>query len=139
MLRLVGDGTVVDHNVINHAQSGIFLNAANHARITNNLIGNIDALDGIDMQGTSNSLVDGNIIFHLTPIENLSEGVFEAAGPGSAGGVEGNNEISNNTVNDAYCGVAFVATSHVENGKYFNVLYPELLSNGQPGPPPTEP
>jgi len=27
----------------------------------------------------------------------------------------------------------------VENGKYFNVLYPELLSNGQPGPPPTEP
>jgi nitrous oxidase accessory protein NosD len=139
VLRLVGDGTVVDHNVINRAQSGIFLNAVNHARITNNLIGNIDALDGIDMQGTSNSLVDRNIIFHLTPIENFSEGVFENAGPGSAGGVEGNNEISNNTVNDAYCGVASVATSHVENGRYFNVLYPELLSNGQPGPPPTEP
>ena len=139
VLRLVGDGTVVDHNVINHAQSGIFLNAVNRARITNNLIGNIDALDGIDMQGTSNSLVDGNIIFHLTPLENLSEGVFEGSGPGSAGGIEGNNEISNNTVNDAYCGVAFVATSHVENGKYFNVLYPELISNGQPGPPPTEP
>ena len=132
MLRLVGDGTVVDHNVINHAQSGIFLNVVNAARITNNMIGNIDALDGIDMQGTSNSLVDGNIIFHLTPLENLSEGVFEAVG-------SGNNKISNNTVNDAYCGVAFVATSHVENGKYFNVLYPELLSNGRPGPPPTEP
>src|SRR6266513_2186163 len=113
-------------------QFGIFLNVVNAARITNNMIGNIDALDGIDMQGTSNSLVDGNIIFHLTPLENLSEGVFEAVG-------SGNNKISNNTVNDAYCGVAFVATSHVENGKYFNVLYPELLSNGQPGPPPTEP
>jgi len=78
--------------------------------------------------------VDGNTIFNATPLENLSEGVFE-----NTGGGEGNNEISNNTVNDAYCGVAFVATSHVKHGSYFNVLYPELLSNGQPGPPPIEP
>lgn len=134
VLRLVGDGTVVDNNVINHVQSGIFLNGVNRARITNNLVGNIDSLDGIDMEGTSNSLVDGNTIFNATPLENLSEGVFEAYTVG-----EGNNEISNNTVNDAYCGVAFVLTSHVTKGKYFNVLYPKLLSNGQPGPPPTEP
>jgi len=139
VLRAAGDHTVVDGNVINHVQSGIFLNAVNRARITNNLIGNVDAFDGIDMQGTSNTLVDSNIIFHAGPLTNLSEGVFEASGAGSAGGVEGYNEISNNTVNDAYCGVAFVATSHVQSGKYFNVLYPELLSNGQPGPPPTEP
>jgi nitrous oxidase accessory protein NosD len=139
VLRSVGDGTVVDHNVINHVQSGIFLNAVNRGQITNNLIGNIDLLDGIDMQGTSNSLVDGNTIFNATPLSNLSEGVFEASGAGSAGGIEENNEISNNTVNDAYCGVAFVATSHVKLGRYSNVLYPKLLSNGQPGPPPTEP
>ena len=139
VLKSVGDGAMVDHNVINHVQSGIFLNAVNRARITNNLIGNIDSLDGIDMQGTSNSLVDGNTIFNATPLANLSEGVFEASGPGSAGGIEENNEISNNTVNDAYCGVAFVSTSRVRSGRYSNVLYPELLSNGQPGPPPTEP
>jgi hypothetical protein len=134
VLAAVGDGAVVDHNVINRAQSGIFLNGVNRARITNNMIGNIDALDGIDMQGTSNSLVDSNTIFHATPLTNLSEGVFEAYG-----GSEGNNLITNNTVNDVYCGVAFVSTSQVKFGRYSNVLYPELLSNGNPGPPPTEP
>jgi nitrous oxidase accessory protein NosD len=139
VLRAVGDGVVVDHNVINHVQSGIFLNAVNNARITNNLIGNIDALDGIDMQGTSNSLVAGNTIYSAVPLTNLSEGIFEAYGAGSAGGTEGYNEICNNTVNDAYSGVVFVATSHVQDGRYWNVLYPKLLSNGNPGPPPTEP
>jgi len=139
VLRSVGDGVVVDHNVINHAQSGIFLNAVNGASVTSNMVGNIDILDGVDMQGTSNSLVDSNTIFNLTPLQNLSEGVFEAAGPGSAGGVEGDNVISNNTVNDAYCGVVFVSTSRVSGGRYLNVLYPQLLSNGQSGPPPTEP
>jgi len=139
VLRSVGDGVVVDHNVINHAQSGIFLNAVNGARVTNNLVGNIDLLDGIDMQGTSNTLVDNNTVFNATPLQNLSEGVFEAAGPGSAGGVEENNMISNNTVNDAYCGVVFVPTSRVRGGRYFKVLYPTLVSNGQSGPPPVEP
>ena len=135
VLRAVRDGVVVDHNVINHVQSGIFLNGVNRARITNNLISNIDALDGIDMYGTSNSLVDSNTIFNATPLANLSEGIFEAFG-----GTEGNNLISNNTVNDAYCGVAFVSTSRVNGGKYSNVLYPKLLSNGQSSPPPpTEP
>lgn len=139
VLRAVGDGAVVDHNVINHVQSGIFLNAVNKARVSNNLIGNIDALDGIDMQGTSNSIIAGNTIFSAVPVTNLSEGIFEAYGAGSAGGMEGYNEISNNTVNDAYCGVVFVATSHVSQGRYSNVLYPKLISNGNSGPPPTEP
>jgi hypothetical protein len=134
VLRAVGDGVVVDHNVINHVQSGIFLNVVNRARISNNLIGNIDALDGIDMQGTSNSVVDSNTIFNATPLANLSEGVFEADD-----GVEANNVISNNTVNDAYSGVVFVSTSHLTGNRYFNVLYPELINNGTSGPPPTEP
>ena len=139
VLRSVGDGVVIDSNVINHVQSGIFLNAVNRASITRNWVGNIDLLDGIDMQGTSNSLVEANTIFNATPLANQSEGIFEASGAGSAGGVEENNQISNNTVNDAYCGVDFVATSHVTGGKYSNVLFPLLLSNTQPGPPPTEP
>ncbi len=135
VLHEAGDGVIVDNNVINHVQSGVFFNGGNRASITNNLIGNIDLLDGIDMLGASNSLVSGNTIFNATPLTNLSEGVFEAFG-----GAEGNNTISNNTVNDAYCGVAFVATSHVTNNKYFNVLYPQLATpNGQPIPPPTEP
>lgn len=50
VLRAVGDGTVVDQNVITRAQSGMFINNANKARITNNLIGEISALDGIDAQ-----------------------------------------------------------------------------------------
>src|SRR5262249_19647814 len=57
VLRAVGDGTVVDQNVITRAQSGIFINNANKARITNNVIGEISALDGIDAQGMSNSLL----------------------------------------------------------------------------------
>lgn len=134
VLRAAADGTVIDHNVISHVQSGIFLNTVNAVRIRNNLIGNIDALDGIDMENTSNSLVDGNTIFNATPLTNLSEGIFEAFG-----GTEGKNEITNNTVNDAYCGVAFVATSHVKHGRYSNVLYPELVTTTQPGPPPVEP
>jgi hypothetical protein len=134
VLRAVGDGVVVDHNVINHVQSGIFLNVVNRARISNNLIGNIDALDGIDMQGTSNSVVDSNTIFNATPLANLSEGVFEVDD-----GVEANNVISNNTVNDAYSGVVFVSTSHLSGNRSFNVLYPELINNGTSGPPPTEP
>jgi hypothetical protein len=133
VLRGVGGGVAVDNNVINHVQSGIFLNGVNGARITSNLIGNVEVLDGIDMEGTSNTLVQGNTIFNVS-LESLSEGVFE-----NDGGGEGNNQFSNNTVNDAYCGVAFVATSHLTNNNYFNVLYPELLSNGNPGPPPTEP
>jgi nitrous oxidase accessory protein NosD len=134
VLRTAGDGTVVDHNVINHVQSGIFLNTVNKIRVSNNLIGNIDALDGVDMTNTSNSVIDSNTIFNATPLSNLSEGIFEAFG-----GTEGNNLIVDNTVNDAYCGIAFVATSQVKHGRYSNVLYPELLSNGVSGPPPTEP
>ena len=38
VLRAVGDGVVVDHNVINHVQSGIFLNVANRARCERRLL-----------------------------------------------------------------------------------------------------
>jgi nitrous oxidase accessory protein NosD len=137
-LRAVGDGTVIDHNVITNAQSGIFINGANDARITDNLISNIDVLDGIDIQGTAsgsftNSRIDGNTIFNVVvlSIGNESCGVFESPGTGVSG-----NTISHTTVNDAYCGVAHVATDHVESGDYHNTLYTELNSDLPTFPPP---
>jgi Right handed beta helix region len=140
-LRAVGDGTVIDHNVITNAQSGIFINGANGARITDNLISDIDVLDGIDIQGTAsgfftNSRIDGNSIFNVVvlSVANQSCGIFESPGTGVSG-----NTISHTTVNDAYCGVAHVAADHVESGNYYNTLYTELNSDLPTFPPPVEP
>jgi hypothetical protein len=146
-LRAVGDGTVVDHNVIDRAQSGIFVNGANNARITNNLIENIDALSGMDIQGSAsgfftNGLIDGNVIVHIYPIDinatNDEEGcgIDEYSGTGVSG-----NTISHNTVNDAFCGVAAVTADQVREGHYFNTLYTQLNSDDYPSgfPPATEP
>jgi hypothetical protein len=135
-LRAVGDGTEVSNNVITNAQSGIFVNGVNRLRVTNNLISNIVGLDGIDLQGTSNSLLDANIIFNSVPVENFSCGIYEAPGAGTAGGTEENNQISHTTVNDAYCGVAHVASTQVWSGKYANTLYTELASDSASFPPP---
>jgi hypothetical protein len=137
-IRAFGDGTVVDNNVIADAQSGIFINGGNNAKITNNLISNIDIFDGIDIQGAAsgfftNSLIDGNTIFNLGPIINESCGIFENPGTGIAG-----NTISHTTVNDAYCGVAYVPTDRVESGAYVNTLYTRVRSD-LPLPPPIEP
>ena len=66
VLRAVGEGCVVDQNVITRAQSGTFINIANKARITNNLIVGISALDAIDAQGMSNSLLRNNSISSAT-------------------------------------------------------------------------
>ena len=138
-LRAVGDGTVVDHNIITRAQSGIFINGANDARITNNLIGNIDVLDGIDIQGTAsgfftNSRIDGNTIFNVAPIDNQSCGVSEFSGTGVSG-----NTITHTTVNDAYCGVAFVTADRVESGDYHNTLFTEVNADTFTFPPAVEP
>jgi len=144
-LRAVGDGTEVSNNVITNAQSGIFVNGVNRIRVTNNLISNIEGADGIHLQGTSNSLFDGNIIFNAGPVSaaergsgfvNISCGILESPGAGTAGGTEEDNQISHTTVNDAYCGVGHVATTHVEFGKYSNTLYTELASDSSSFPPP---
>ena len=93
-LRAVGDGTVVDGNVITNAQSGIFINGANRLRVTNNQIRNIDAMSGMDIQGTAsgfftNSVITGNSIFNVGPIDqNASNngegcGINEYSGTGS--------------------------------------------------------
>jgi len=137
-LRAVGDGTIVDGNIISNAQSGIFINGANLLRVTNNLIRNIDAMSGMDIQGTSlgsgiftNNVIDGNRIFNVGPIDqnaSLNEegcGINEYSGSGTFSG----NQISHNIVNDAYCGVAHVSTDIVQSGVYLNTLYTEFNSD----------
>jgi len=133
VLRAVGDGSVVDHNVISRAQSGIFINNANKVRITNNLIGEISALDGIDAQGMSNSLLRNNSIVGVTPLANQNCGIVEFPGTGSAGGTEQNNLIIDTVVNDAWCGIAYVQTTTVVSSHYSNVQYTQFRSDL--GPP----
>jgi hypothetical protein len=134
-LSAIVDGSVVDHNVISDAQSGIEI-SGNNVRVTNNLISNIDLFDGIDLGLLSNSLIDSNTIFNVTPLTNQSCGIYEISGAGIVG-----NTISNTTVNDAYCGVLYITVDQVGPGNYYNTLYTtlngDLLQSGLP--PPSEP
>lgn len=147
VFRAAGDGSVIDSNVIMSAQSGIFLNGANKAQITNNVIMNIDALDGIDIQGTAagfftNSVISGNKISHVFPIgmtasvNKVGCGITEASGTGVM-----HNLIVDNTVNDAYCGVAYVSSDNPFSGSYLSTLYTTLNADQYPQafPPPVEP
>jgi hypothetical protein len=135
-LRAAGDGTVVDGNTINSAQSGIFINGANNLRVSNNQITNIDGMSGIDIQATksrdfTNSLIEHNTITNVGPIDQEASnnregcGIDEYSGAGTFLG----NQIVANTVNDAYCGVAHVTANTVTDGSYFNTLYTELNSD----------
>lgn len=142
VLRAVGDGTVVDGNNITNVQSGIFVNGANNARITNNVIKNVDVLDGIHVQGGTNSLLAGNKIFNVGPIGPYATtneegcGINDLSGTSSSG-----NTIQDNIVSDAYCGVAYVTSDWVDSGAYINTLYRTLNSDNYPNsiPPFTEP
>jgi parallel beta-helix repeat protein len=139
-LRSPGNGTVVENNVITNAQSGIFINGGSQMIIRNNTIRNIQGYDGIDIQGTASgsftqSLIQGNTIFNVTPIGDYGCGIWEDSGTGVAG-----NLIDGTTVNDAYCGVAYVEADHVLPGDYNNALYLLLDTDANPtNPPPTEP
>jgi nitrous oxidase accessory protein NosD len=147
-LRAVGDGTVVDGNIITNAQSGIFINGANLLTVTNNQIRNIDAMSGMDIQATAsgvftNSVIANNSIFNVGPIDQNAStneegcGINEYSGTGTFSG----NQIWQNTVSDAYCGVAHVGADPVYFGTYFNTLYTQLNSDQYPNsyPPATEP
>ena len=147
VLRAAGDGSVIDSNFISTVQSGIFLNGANNVQVTNNTIMNVDALDGIDIQGTAagyftNSVISGNVISHVFPISSYSSvnyagcGINEYSGTGVA-----MNLILNNTINDAYCGVAYVSADQVYSSVFTNVLYATLNEDLYPTafPPAVEP
>lgn len=138
-LRAVGDGTIVDHNIISTAQSGIFINGGRHVEISNNVITDIDLLDGMDIQGTaagsfSESRIWNNTISNLGPVENQSCGIFEYTGTGVAG-----NVLLNNSVSDGYCGAGVVAADHIAHGSYYNTLFTEINSDLPTLPDPTEP
>lgn len=143
VLRSAADESVVDSNFIASVQSGIIVNVANRVRITNNVIMNVDAIDGMDaLAGLTNSVISGNTITHVFPISNFSS--IEYAGCGIniySGAGSGMNTISENTVNDAYCGVAYVTSDHVFEGKYINTLYATLNEDLFPTtfPPAVEP
>src|SRR5690348_3906394 len=104
-----------------------------YARVTNNAIRNVDALSGIHLQGTTDSVVAGNRIFNVGPISqeisNAQEGcgINDLAGTGNA-----RNAFSNNTVTDAYCGVAYVTADWVDSGSYFNKIYSTFNSDNYP-------
>jgi hypothetical protein len=147
VFRAAGDGSIVDSNFISTVQSGIFLNGANNAQITNNIIMNVDALDGIDIQGSAsgfftNSVIAGNSISHVGAVNADASnnetgcGINEASGTGVA-----QNIILNNNVNDAYCGVASVGADQVFSGVYLNTLYATLNADLYPStyPPAAEP
>ena len=148
VFRAVGDNSVADFNIITNVQSGIFLNGANKAQIISNFIANVDALDGIDIQGTAaghftNSVIAGNTISHVFPIgptASMNEtgcGISEIPGTGVA-----QNVFLNNTISDAYCGVAFVAGDTISWSHYFNTLYQTInadLYYPNPFPPAVEP
>ena len=147
VFRAVGNGSVVDSNVITSTQSGIFLNGANNAQITNNIIMNIDAMDAIDIQGTAagyftNSLISGNRISRVFPIDMTASankqgcGIKEVIGTGVM-----HNLIVDNTITDAFCGVAYVTGDNPFSGFYFNTLYTTLDNDQYPDafPPPVEP
>ncbi len=146
-LRAPGEGTIVDHNFISTVQSGIFINGGDKLRIANNVIQNVDALDGLTIQGTaaghfSNSIIEANIISHVSPISQYCSANWECCGINeySESGISGNT-IRGNTVTDAYCGVAVVAADNIGAGQYFSALYPVILSDDYEDafPSPAEP
>jgi len=142
VLRSAGDGTVVDGNSITNVQSGVFVNGANNAQITNNVIRNVDALSAIQVQNLTNGLIAGNRIFNVGPIGPYASANTEGCGINEIPDTgNGGNTLRDNAVNDAFCGVAYVTGDWVEPGVHFNTLYSTLNSDDYPDsfPPAAEP
>ncbi len=121
-------------------------NGANRLKVTNNQIRNIDAMSCMDIQANAsgvftNGVIRNNSVFHVWPIDadasNDGEGcgINEYSGTGTFSG----NEISGNTVSDAYCGAAHVTADFVREATYFNILYTELNADLYLYPPPFPP
>ncbi|HTX35884.1 MAG TPA: right-handed parallel beta-helix repeat-containing protein [Bryobacteraceae bacterium] len=142
VLRSVGDGVVVDSNIISNVQSGVFVNGATNPRVINNVVSNVDALSGIHIQGSVTGLYLGNKVFHVGPFTTDTSSDEEGCGLNSVSGTNNSaNIIQGNWVNDAYCGVAYVTSDVVFSNAYMNTLYETLNGDNYPDtfPPPTEP
>jgi F-box protein 11 len=142
VLRAVGDGTIVSGNVISNVQAGVFVNGATNALVSDNTVSNVDALDGIHIQGSVLGRYTRNRVFHVGPLttdtSNDEEGcgINDISGTGSSA-----NTIAGNWINDAYCGVGYVTGDQVEENVFLNTLYETLNGDDYPTafPPPVEP
>ena len=142
VLRAVGDGVVVSGNTITNVQAGVFVNGATHVVVSENLISNVDALSGMQIQGSIGGLFTLNRIVHVGPLttdtSNDEEGcgINDISGTGSA-----DNVIAANRISDAYCGVGYVSGDQLERNSYVNTLYETLNGDDYPNtfPPPVEP
>jgi len=142
VLRAAGDGVRVAGNVINNVQSAVFVNGATNAQVMNNVISNVDAMSAIHIQQSVSGMFSGNRIFHVGPITmdaSINQegcGIYDVAGAGNSG-----NHIINNSVNDAYCGVAYITGDRVEANVFQNTLYETINADDYPNafPPPVEP
>jgi hypothetical protein len=142
VLRAVGNGVVVANNVISDVQAGIFVNGAAQPQVIGNTITSVDALDGIHIQGSVSGFYTGNRVTHVGPFaiaisnDEGGCGLNDISGTGSSG-----NNILANLINDAYCGVGYVSTDHVDANRFLNVLYLTLNGDNYPAvfPPPAEP
>lgn len=142
VLRAVGDGVVVANNVISNVQAGVFVNGATKPQVIGNTVSSVDAFNGIHIQGSVSGFYTGNRVTHVGPFTTATSddeagcGLNDISGTGSSG-----NNILANWINDAYCGVGYVSTDHVDANMFLNVLYLTLNGDNYPVafPPPTEP
>jgi parallel beta-helix repeat protein len=142
VLRSVGDGVLVDSNIISNVQSGVFVNGATNPRVINNVVSNVDALSAIHIQGSVTGLYLNNRVYHVGPFTTDTSEDEEGCGLNSVSGTNNSaNVIQGNWVNDAYCGVAYVTSDVVFSNIYLNTLYETLNGDNYPDtfPAPTEP
>jgi parallel beta-helix repeat protein len=123
VLRSAGSGVVIANNVINNVQAGVFVKGATSPQVTGNTISNVDALNGIQAQGSVAHLYAQNEIFHVGPIKAAGEGcgIQDITGTNSSA-----NTIQLNWVNDAYCGIAYVSSDILNPNYLMNTLYSTL-------------
>ena len=142
VLRAVGDGVRVAGNVINNVQAGVFVNGATNVQVMDNVISNVDALNAIHIQQSVSGSFVGNRIFHVGPITMDASATEAGCGLNDLSGVgNSGNHIIANSVNDAYCGVAYVTGDRVEANVFMNTLYETLNGDDYPSafPPALEP
>jgi len=133
VLRAVGDGVLVDSNMISNVQAGVFVNGATHPHVTNNTVNNVDALSGIHLQGSVSGLYQGNRVFHVGPLTTDTSSDEEGCGVNDVSGTNSlANTIQGNLVNDAYCGVAYVSGDLPQGNIFRNTLYETLDSDFYP-------
>jgi len=104
----------IANNVSSMSEEGV-ADVNDQVHIQNNVISNSFCV-GIYVEDNGNT-VQNNTIFHTDPTNPASTGIYVVAGD--------NNNVSNNTINEAIFGVASNSSSTVANNEsIFNVIYP---------------